>query len=98
MNTATHVPFASVSRAAAPGAIPAALQVLRDEHAALSAVLRSLLLMLDQGPGDAPELDARFASRDPMAAGLQDSRYDRLFTRIVLSAPTPVGVGPALRS
>ncbi len=211
MNTAAHAPSPST----APGATPVALQLLRDEHSALSAVLRSLLLMLDQGPGDAPErffdvvramlfyidefperlhhpsesdlrfpklararpdlmpgierlesdhmrgearvrelqhlllawelvgdsrrpafeealkayvafyldhmhaeesqllpaarqalaaadwaeLDSRFdASRDPLAAGLQDTRYERLFTRIVLSAPAPVGVGPALRA
>jgi len=31
------------------------LQTIRDEHAALSAMLRSLALMLERGPGDAPE-------------------------------------------
>jgi len=31
------------------------LQKIRKEHASLSAVLRSLLLLLDKGPGDAPE-------------------------------------------
>jgi hemerythrin-like domain-containing protein len=34
---------------------PAALQVIRDEHAALAAMLRSLQPMVDQGPGDEPE-------------------------------------------
>lgn len=34
-----------------------ALRAIRDEHAAVSAVLRSLLLMVAQGPGDQP---ARF--------------------------------------
>jgi len=33
----------------------ATLQIIRDEHAALAAVLRSLVLMIDRGPGDAPE-------------------------------------------
>ena len=33
----------------------ATLRIIRDEHAALSAVLKSLLMMLDRGPGDAPE-------------------------------------------
>ncbi len=32
-----------------------ALQIIREEHAAVSAVLQSLLMMLDRGPGDAPE-------------------------------------------
>lgn len=31
------------------------LQTIRDEHAALGAMLRSLSLMLERGPGDAPE-------------------------------------------
>jgi hemerythrin-like domain-containing protein len=46
---------------------------------------------------DWAEIDAEFASeRDPLASGVRDERYDRLFTRIVLHAPAPVGVGPAL--
>jgi hemerythrin-like domain-containing protein len=32
----------------------ASLQTIREEHASLAAVLRSLELMLDRGPGDAP--------------------------------------------
>src|SRR5688572_33508356 len=32
-----------------------ATQIIRDEHGALSAMLRSLAMMIDQGPGDAPE-------------------------------------------
>ena len=32
-------------------------------------------------------------SRDPLAEGSRDSRYDRLFTRIVMTAPAPIGVG-----
>jgi hemerythrin-like domain-containing protein len=31
------------------------LQTIRDEHASLAAMLQSLLMMLDRGPGDAPE-------------------------------------------
>jgi hypothetical protein len=43
------------------------------------------------------ELDAAFGSdQDPIAAGVHDAVYDRLFARIVLSAPAPIGVGPAL--
>ncbi|WP_372825097.1 hemerythrin domain-containing protein, partial [Polaromonas sp.] len=33
----------------------ATLQIIRDEHAALAAVLRSLLMMMERGPGDEPE-------------------------------------------
>ena len=33
----------------------ATLRIIRGEHAALSAVLKSLLMMLDRGPGDTPE-------------------------------------------
>jgi hemerythrin-like domain-containing protein len=43
------------------------------------------------------ELDAAFTSdQDPLASGVHDPVYDRLFTRIVLTAPAPIGVGPAL--
>jgi len=46
---------------------------------------------------DWAEIDAEFvAGRDPLASGMRDERYERLFTRIVLNAPAPVGVGPAL--
>ena len=31
------------------------LQIIREEHAAVAAVLRSLVMMLDAGPGDEPE-------------------------------------------
>jgi hypothetical protein len=45
---------------------------------------------------DWEELDAEFASeRDPLVASVRDPGYDRLFTRIVLCAPAPIGVGPA---
>jgi hemerythrin-like domain-containing protein len=40
-------------------------------------------------------LDAAFiSSRDPLAGGVRDPSYDRLFTRIVMTAPSPIGVGP----
>jgi len=44
---------------------------------------------------DWAELDAAFASnRDPLKpATNQDTVYDRLFTRIVLKAPAPIGLG-----
>ena len=45
---------------------------------------------------DWDELDAEFAGeRDPLVASVRDPGYDRLFTRIVLSTPAPIGVGPA---
>jgi hemerythrin-like domain-containing protein len=48
-------------------------------------------------PADWKELDAVIhAHRDPIASGTNDPGYDRLFTRIVLSAPAPVGVGRPL--
>ncbi|MEJ6023575.1 hemerythrin domain-containing protein [Ramlibacter sp. PS4R-6] len=44
------------------------------------------------------ELDRAFeATRDPLAGGMADPGYDRLFTRIVRAAPAPVGVGPSLQ-
>ncbi|WP_332813985.1 hemerythrin domain-containing protein [Ramlibacter sp.] len=46
---------------------------------------------------DWAELDAEFAEgRDPLIARDRDPGYDRLFTRIVMNAPAPIGVGPAL--
>ena len=32
-----------------------AAQIIRDEHAALSAMLRSLSMMIEHGPGEQPE-------------------------------------------
>jgi len=47
--------------------------------------------------GDWAGLDEAFRTdMDPLAGGRRDPVYDRLFTRIVLAAPAPVGVGPAL--
>ena len=46
---------------------------------------------------DWDEIDAEFAAeRDPLASGLRDGRFDKLFSRIVLTTPAPVGVGPEL--
>lgn len=45
-------------------------------------------------PQDWEELNAAFAHQvDPMVAGNKDPLYDRLFTRIVMRAPAPIGVG-----
>jgi hypothetical protein len=68
----------------------ATLQIIRDEHGALAAVLRSLSAQ------DWSELDVAFeTSRDALAGGTRDPAYDGLFTRIVLQAPAPIGVGAA---
>jgi hemerythrin-like domain-containing protein len=45
-------------------------------------------------PDDWAALDAAFAiDRDPMTGGVRDRHFDRLFSRIVLTAPAPIGVG-----
>lgn len=45
-------------------------------------------------PQDWEELNAAFAHQvDPLVAGTNDPLYDRLFTRIVMRAPAPIGVG-----
>jgi len=45
---------------------------------------------------DWAELDEAFlVHRDPLATGTHDPVYDRLFTRIVMKTPAPIGVGPA---
>jgi len=46
---------------------------------------------------DWAQLDEAFhQQRDPMSTGSHDPVYDRLFTRIVMKTPAPIGVGPAL--
>jgi hemerythrin-like domain-containing protein len=45
---------------------------------------------------DWTQLDAAFRQQgDPIATGTHDPVYDRLFTRIVMKTPAPIGVGPA---
>jgi hemerythrin-like domain-containing protein len=65
-------------------------QHMRTEEVELLPVAESLL-----DADDWAVLDAAFsAHRDPLAGGLRDPCYDRLFSRIVLTAPAPIGVGP----
>jgi hemerythrin-like domain-containing protein len=46
---------------------------------------------------DWAEVGAAFhAHVDPLGPDARDPAFDRLFTRIVLTAPAPIGVGPAL--
>lgn len=48
------------------------------------------------GEADWAQLDAAFQTHgDPLASGDRDPAYDRLFTRIVMRTPAPIGVGPA---
>jgi len=46
---------------------------------------------------DWTQLNAAFATHadDPLVSGDHDPVYDRLFTRIVMRTPAPIGVGPA---
>ena len=64
---------------------------MRTEETELLPVARQKL-----DAADWAELDQAFqAHSDPLASGHRDPGYDRLFTRIVLRAPAPIGVGPA---
>jgi hemerythrin-like domain-containing protein len=59
-------------------------------------VLPAARRLLDDS--DWKEIDRAFlASRDPLAGGVADPVYERLFTRIVLAAPAPLGVAAPLR-
>jgi hemerythrin-like domain-containing protein len=68
------------------------LEHMRIEEAQLLPAAERLL-----SPADRAELTAAFQrDADPLAGGSRDPRYERLFTRIVMTAPTPIGVGEAL--
>ena len=70
------------------------LEHMRIEETELLPAARRLLT-----DSDWAVLDAAFASGgDPLATGMQDPRYERLFTRIVRLAPAPIGVGRSLGS
>jgi hemerythrin-like domain-containing protein len=65
------------------------LDHMRIEEAQLLPVAEQVLTAADWA-----ELDTAFqASRDPLAGGSREPSYDRLFTRIVMTAPAPIGVG-----
>ncbi len=72
------------------------LQTIKDEHAALAAMLQSLLLMLDRGPGDEPErffdvLRAMLFYIDEFPERLHHPKEsDLLFPRVVRLAPQTV--------
>jgi hemerythrin-like domain-containing protein len=47
---------------------------------------------------DWAELDAAFMkNRDPLTGHAPDDVYRPLFSRIVMTAPAPIGLGPALQ-
>jgi hemerythrin-like domain-containing protein len=58
-----------------------------EEEEILPAAVRLLT------PQDWASLDIAFqATRDPLAGGVREPEYDRLFARIVITAPAPIGV------
>ena len=68
------------------------LEHMRVEEMEVLPVAKQLLSHADWA-----ELDAAFrADPDPLATVNRQPIYDRLFTRIVMTAPAPIGVGPAL--
>lgn len=65
------------------------LEHMRCEEVELLPAAQRLLTTADWA-----ELDAAFlAEPDPLGPGARDPSFDRLFTRIVLTAPAPIGVG-----
>jgi hemerythrin-like domain-containing protein len=65
------------------------LDHMRTEETQLLPVAQQLLTEEDW-----VQLNAAFGhQRDPLAGGEMDPSYDRLFTRIVMKAPAPIGVG-----
>jgi hemerythrin-like domain-containing protein len=70
------------------------LEHMRVEEQQLLPVALELL-----GDAEWHELHEVFRNqRDPLAGGERESGYDRLFTRIVLKAPAPIGVGPEMKA
>jgi len=71
----------------------ASIQIIRDEHAALAAMLRSLILMVERGPGDAPEqyfdvLRAMLFYIDELPERLHHPKESELlFPKVAHSAP-----------
>ncbi|MBC5782580.1 hemerythrin domain-containing protein [Ramlibacter sp. USB13] len=66
------------------------LEHMRTEEVELLPVAQKQLTEADWA-----QLNAAFQAKgDPFASGDRDPIYDRLFTRIVMRAPAPIGVGP----
>jgi len=66
------------------------LEHMRVEEAQVLPAAERLLTAKDWAQLD----EAFLLTRDPLAGGSRDPSYDRLFTRIVMTAPAPIGVGP----
>ena len=70
-----------------------ALHIIRDEHAALSSLLQSVLLMIERGPGDKPErffdvMRAMLFYIDEFPERLHHPKEsDLLFPRLARAAP-----------
>ncbi len=65
------------------------LEHMRIEEARILPAAEKLLTKTDW-----ESLDVAFlSSRDPLAGGVRDPIYGTLFTRIVMTAPAPIGVG-----
>jgi hemerythrin-like domain-containing protein len=65
------------------------LEHMRIEESRLLPLAEKVL-----SPAEHAELDAAFArDPDPLASGSRDGSFDRLFSRIVTTAPEPVGLG-----
>lgn len=77
---------------------PASLRIIRDEHAALRAVLHSLVMMVDRGPGD--DRDAFFDVLRTMLFYIDEypeqrhhpKESDLLFPRVVQRVPSAMDV------
>lgn len=66
------------------------LNHMRTEETELLPVAQKQL-----GEDDWAQLNEAFRTQgDPLASGERDPIYERLFTRIVMRAPAPIGVGP----
>lgn len=71
----------------------ASLQIIRDEHSSLAAMLRSMLMMVERGPGEHPQqffdvLRAMLFYIDEFPERLHHPKEsDLLFPRVVRAAP-----------
>ncbi|MFZ2293590.1 MAG: hemerythrin domain-containing protein [Polaromonas sp.] len=71
----------------------ASLQIIRDEHSSLAAMLRSMLMMVERGPGDSPQnffdvLRAMLFYIDEFPERLHHTKESELlFPRVVRAAP-----------
>lgn len=76
----------------------ASLQIIRDEHSSLAAMLRSMLMMVERGPEDNPEqffdvLRAMLFYIDEFPERLHHPKEsDLLFPRVVRAAPSVMPV------